>query len=125
MESHKRLLGILFIVSGILVILGMIFMMGFFSFLFPLVMQEVPADDQWPFEFVTGLIQFIGWFIIILFAVPKIIAGVGLLNNKPWALLMALIFGCLGALNFPIGTALCGYTIWVYAEDNKAKRANP
>lgn len=124
MESHKRILGILFIVSGILVIFGMIFLMGFFSFLFPFVMQEVPVDEQWPFEMVTGILQFIGWFVIILFGVPKIIAGIGLLNKKPWALLMALIFGCLGVLNFPLGTALCGYTIWVYIEDNKAKRAN-
>lgn len=123
MESHKRVLGILFIVSGVLLIFGMIFMMGFFSILFPMVMQEVPANNQWSIEWVLMLIQSIGWFVILLFALPKIIAGVGLLNKKSWAPTMALIFGCLGVLNFPIGTALCGYTIWVYIEDGKEKRA--
>ncbi len=123
MESHKRILGILFIVSGTLSIFGMIFVMAFFSFLFPMVLQEVPAEDQWAVEWLVPMLQTIGMSVIILFAIPKIIAGIGLLNQKPWALTMALIYGCLSVFSFPIGTALCIYTIWVYVEDNKAKRA--
>jgi hypothetical protein len=122
MESHKRILGILFIIWGILKIFGMIFLMGFFSLFFPMIMEEVPADDQWAVEWLIPFIQTIGWAIIIIFAIPNIIAGIGLLNKKSWAPLMALIFGCLGVFNFPVGTALCGYSIWVYIEDNKEKR---
>jgi hypothetical protein len=123
MESHKRILGILFIVSGTLTTFGMVFMMAFFAFFFPMVMHEVPSDDQWAVSWLVPMLQTIGWSIIIIFALPKIIAGIGLLNQKPWAITMALIFGCLSVFSFPIGTALCVYTIWVYIEDNKAKRA--
>ena len=79
--------------------------------------------DMWAIEWLEPFIQIIGWSIIFVFAIPRIIAGIGLLNKAPWAMMMALIFGCLGVFSFPLGTALCGYTIWVYIEDNKAKRA--
>lgn len=123
MESHKRILGILFIISGFLRVLGMIFLMGFFSVILPFIIEEVSADEVWVFELIEKSIQVVGWAFIIIFAIPRIIAGVGLLNKKPWALLIALIWGCLGVFSFPLGTALCGYTIWVYIEDNKEKRA--
>lgn len=123
MESHKRILGILFIISGVLRILGMVFLMGFFSILMPFLIQEVSADEAWVFEWLDRFMQLLGWAFIIIFAIPRIIAGVGLLNKKPWALMMALIWGCLGVFSFPLGTALCGYTIWVYIEDNKEKQA--
>lgn len=123
MESHKRILGILFIISGVLRILGMIFLMGFFTILIPFLIQEVSADEAWVFEWLDRFMQLLGWAFIIIFAIPRIIAGVGLLNKKPWALMVALIWGCLGVFSFPLGTALCGYTIWVYIEDNKEKQA--
>lgn len=121
MESHKRILGILFIISGVLRILGMVFLMGFFSVILPFIIEEVSADEVWVFELIEKSIQLVGWAFIIIFSIPRIIAGVGLLNKKPWALLIALIWGCLGVFSFPLGTALCGYTIWVYIEDNKTK----
>lgn len=121
MESHKRILGILFIISGVLRILGMVFLMGFFSVILPFIIEEVSADEVWVFELIEKSIQLVGWAFILIFAIPRIIAGVGLLNKKPWALLIALIWGCLGVFSFPLGTALCGYTIWVYIEDNKTK----
>ncbi len=123
MESHKRILGILFIISGVIRVFGMIFLMGFFSVLMPFLIQEVSADEAWVFEWLEKPMLLFGWGFIIIFAIPRIIAGIGILNKKPWALMMALIWGCLGVFSFPLGTALCGYTIWVYLEDNKAKRA--
>jgi hypothetical protein len=123
MESHKRILGIIFIVWGILRIFGMIFLIGFFSVLTPFLLQEVSPEDQWAIEWLAPFFQTIGLAIIFVFAVPAIIAGIGLLNKKTWAPTMALIFGCLGVFNFPVGTAICGYSIWVYIEDNKEKRA--
>lgn len=102
----------------------MIFLMGFFTVLIPFLIQEVSADEAWVFEWLEKSIQLFGWAFIIIFAIPRIIAGIGLLNKKPWALMMALIWGCLGVFSFPLGTALCGYTIWVYIEENKSKRVD-
>lgn len=123
MESHKRILGIIFIIWGILRILGMVFLIGFFSLVMPFIVQEVPTDDQWAIEWLAPFFQIIGLTIIFVFAVPAIIAGIGLLNKKTWAPMMALIFGCLGIFNFPVGTGIGVYAIWVFIEDNKEKRA--
>lgn len=122
MESHKRILGILFVISGILRIFGMLLFMSLFAGIYPFIVQEASSDEILVIEWVGRFFQIIGWMFIIFFAIPRLIAGIGLLNKKPWALMMALIWGCLGVFSFPIGTALCGYTIWVYVEDNKAKR---
>lgn len=123
METHKRVLGILFIISGVLKIIGMTFLLAFFSFLFPFIVQEVPPDDQWAIEWLVPLIQIISWGVILLLAIPALIGGAGLLKHKPWALTLVLIIGCFNIFSFPFGTALAIYTIWVYAEDSKAKRA--
>jgi hypothetical protein len=121
MENHKRILGILFIISGVLKIIVMTGLMAFFSFIFPFLMQEVPVEDQWAVEWIVPLIQVVSWSVILLLAIPALIGGVGLLNHKPWALTIVLIVGCLNIFSFPFGTALGIYTIWVYAEDSKLK----
>lgn len=124
MESHKRILGIIFVITGILRIFGMLLFMSLFSAIYPLILSEVSPDEMIVLNWILQFFQWIGWLFIIFFALPRLIAGIGLLNKKPWALTMALIWGCLGVFSFPIGTAVCGYTIWVYIEDNKIKRAN-
>lgn len=121
METHKRILGIIFIIWGVFRIFGMIFLISFFSLFMPLILEELPADDQWAVAWLEPFFQTLGLGIIFLFAVPAIIAGIGLLNKKTWAPTMALIFGCLGMFNFPVGTAIGAYAIWVYIEHNKEK----
>lgn len=123
MESHKRILGILFVISGLLRIFGALFFMGIFSAIYPMILQEVSGDELMVLEWIARFFQLLTWMFIIFFSIPRLVAGVGLLNKKPWGLTLALIWGCLGVFAFPIGTALCVYTIYVYIEDNKLKRA--
>ena len=96
--------------------------MALFSFIFPFILENASSDELWVIELIQNSFQLIIWIFILFFSVPRLIAGIGLLSKKPWALMMALIWGCLGVFSFPLGTALCGYTIWVYIEDNKEKR---
>lgn len=123
MESHKRILGILFTISGVLRIFGALIVLALSSFILPLILENTSSDELWIVELIQNLFQVIIWIFILFFSLPRLIAGIGLLNKKPWALMMALIWGILGVFSFPLGTALCGYTIWVYVEDNKEKRA--
>ena len=41
------------------------------------------------------------------------LAGWGLLTRKPWARILAIVVGILNLVNFPIGTAIGLYTLWV------------
>ncbi|HNP07126.1 MAG TPA: hypothetical protein PKN99_05850 [Cyclobacteriaceae bacterium] len=122
MESHKRILGILYIISGAL---QMIFIFGlsmFVSTVLAFAMREVDPGQEVIIELITSIFQFLPAVIIIFFSIPAIIAGIGLLYKQSWALVMALILGCFKLFSFPIGTALGVYTIWVYVEQNKQSK---
>jgi hypothetical protein len=58
----------------------------------------------------------IGAFVLFVFgalALPGLIGGLGLLGRRGWAGPLLLIVSFFHLINFPIGTALGGYTIWV------------
>jgi hypothetical protein len=119
MEIHKRILAILYIISGSLQILGMLFVSAFISVIIPFIMDEAGPDAQWVFVWIVPFIRIIAIGIIILFSIPSIVGGIGLLNNKSWALTLLLVLGCFKLFSFPIGTAIGIYSIWVYSEDHK------
>ena len=50
-------------------------------------------------------------------ATPGVIAGYGLLKRKSWARVLAIVIGILNLVNFPIGTAIGVYTIFVLMQE--------
>lgn len=124
MESHKRILAILYIISGALQILILLFVSTFISMFIPLITDQADPDAQWVFTWIVPFIQIIATIGILLFSIPSIIGGIGLLNNKSWAMILVLILGCFKLFSFPIGTAIGIYTIWVYSESNKQRAQN-
>ena len=125
METHKRVLGILYIVSGAMHILIMLFLSALLSLLLPFIFENPKLDEQWILLYVVPFIRIIGVITVLLFALPSIIGGMALLNKKKWGLTLVLVLGCFKLFSFPIGTALGVYTIWVYSEDHKQNLANP
>ncbi len=119
MEVHKRILAILYIISGALQILVMIILSSVISLIVPFIMDEAGPEGQWVFIWLVPFIRIIAVSIIILFSIPSIIGGIGLLNNKPWSLTLLLVLGCFKLFSFPIGTAIGIYTIWVYSQNHK------
>ena len=121
MEAHKRILGILFMVSGILQIVFLLALSVFVSTLFPMIFEHADVDDQWALVWIVPFISTIVTVLILLMSIPSIIGGIAVLNNKKWGLTLVLILGCFKLFSFPVGTALGIYTIWVYTEDHKRK----
>lgn len=119
MEVHKRILAILYIISGSLQILALLFVSAFISVIIPFIMDEAGPDAQWVFVWIVPFIRLIAVIVILFFAIPSIIGGIGLLNNKSWALTLLLVLGCFKLFSFPIGTAIGIYTIYVYSENHK------
>src|SRR5262249_5885578 len=58
---------------------------------------------------------YIGMFFLMLvpFLLPGLIGGLGLLRLKPWARIVLIILSAILLLEFPIGTALGGFGLWV------------
>jgi hypothetical protein len=124
MESHKRVLGILFIALGTFQILLMLLLSTFMTSLFGFIMSQAEPEGARVIEIVAEFIRYIPLLIIVFLALPALVAGIGLVAEKPWALILALVIGCLNIFSFPFGTAIGIYTIWVYAENNKITRAS-
>jgi hypothetical protein len=58
---------------------------------------------------------------LVLLAVPGIIGGIGLLKGKSWARILVLILAVFDLLDFPIGTAIAIYTMWVLLNNDTAE----
>ena len=119
MEQHKKVLGIIYIITAVFQIIILSILSLFWSTIFGFIITEVEPNEARIVEFIFSVIQFIPWFIMLFISIPSLIAGFGLLNGQKWALMMALVLGCLKILSFPIGTAIGVYSIWVYLESNK------
>jgi hypothetical protein len=120
MENHKRILGILYIISGVFQILGMIFITAMISAFLPFILEQAEGEGAgWVLAWIVPFMRVISIVVIVFFAIPAVVGGWGLLNKKAWAMMVVLILGCFKLFSFPIGTALGIYTIWVYLENNK------
>jgi hypothetical protein len=109
--ERVNLIGILWIVSGVLglfaafLVAGLLFGLSFI----PEIDPEAPGILRW--------IGFgIGTFLLVL-AVPKIVAGIGMLKTREWARVLTLVVSFLSILEFPLGTALAIYSIIILMRD--------
>jgi hypothetical protein len=68
----------------------------------------------------TGILAIIGFSVGIFMAVlalPGLLAGIGLLKRKNWGRVLAIVVSFLNLLNFPLGTLLGGYSLWVLFQE--------
>ena len=54
---------------------------------------------------------------LLLFSLPGVLAGIGLLKGQNWGRILALIVGLFNLINVPVGTVLAGYTFWVLLQN--------
>lgn len=64
-------------------------------------------------EMILSIIANITSTILIILSIPGIIASMGLYRRKEWARILTLILSVIGIFNFPFGTAIGIYSIWV------------
>ena len=125
MTSHVRALAILQIVySSLGLLLGVaIFML--FGGLAAVVGFNAPLDDSVVAVPVLALIGGIAASLIIVLSLPRLIAGLGLLKHRNWARILTMIVSVIGLIDFPVGTALGGYGLWVLLHRDAAPLFEP
>lgn len=113
MAEHVRLLGWVYIVFNLIGVLvaGVVFL--------AIIGGGLLSGDAEAI-FITSILGTAISGFVLLVSAPGIVAGVGLLKRKSWARILALILGFLNLLNFPLGTALGVYTIWVLMQEESA-----
>lgn len=122
LDTHKKVLGIIYIITACLVILAALFVRALMSVIFGFAFENADPEEQRVAEFVLMLTSFLPAVLIIFSGIPTLIAGIGLLMRATWAPIIALIVGILKLISFPIGTAIGIYAIWIYSEDQKQKK---
>jgi hypothetical protein len=58
---------------------------------------------------------------LVLTALPGIMGGYGLLKGKNWARVLVIFLAVLDLIDFPIGTAIGAYTLWVLLNNDSAE----
>ena len=57
-------------------------------------------------------------FLLVIFALPGLAAGIGLLMHKNWGRILSIVIAILELFIFPIGTLIGLYAIFVLAQDS-------
>ena len=106
MEQHITLLGWLHIALNVLLLVIAAFMFFF------MVGVGVASGDPDAAVALPIVGTAVGGLMIVL-GLPGIITGIGLLKRKPWARIAATVLGILNLTNFPFGTVVGIYTLWI------------
>ncbi|MFA4948014.1 MAG: hypothetical protein WC674_05830 [Candidatus Krumholzibacteriia bacterium] len=122
MQKHITVVAALRIGSAIMgiMIAGIIvlFMAG------PGILAQCVDGDGEALMILTAIGLPIAFFVLMLSALD-IIGGIGILKRKNWARYLVMIHSVLDLFNFPMGTALGIYCIWVLAQDETARLFTP
>ena len=113
MDTHVRVLGVLYLVLGILgLIIGALMMIGIGGAAGIISASADPQDAS----LAIPILSLVGTFLfafILAFSAPAIAAGIGLLYFKPWSRILAIVLSAIALLGFPWVTLLGVYGLWV------------
>ncbi len=114
MKQHVSILGVLYIAFGVLgmvTAVGMLALFGGAAGIVSLVSEQEPdAAVAVP---ILGVLAVVLFTIIAVLSIPGLAVGIGLVKFQSWARIGGLILSALNLLNFPFGTALGCYGLWV------------
>ena len=112
-QQHVSILGWLFIVGNAFFLL-----IGGFVFMLLTGLGQSVSDPE-----ARAILPLVGstvGLLLALLSVPGMAAGSGLLTRKSWARVLAIVMAVLGLLNFPVGTAIGIYALWVLLQTSAA-----
>ena len=118
MERHVTILGAFHIAFGALGLMAALAILVIFGGVAGLVGLGAASDpDALIAVPILGIIGAILTMTVLILSVPGIAAGFGLMNYRPWARLLTVVLSLLHLFNFPFGSALGAYGLWVLLSD--------
>lgn len=113
MDTHVKILGVLYIALSALALLMAFFLMVTLGGAAGIVGAAAAPEDAaiaLPIIGITGMALVI---LLLVLALPGLITGWGLLKYHPWARVLGLVLAVINLFNIPFGTALGIYALWV------------
>ena len=114
MELHVKILAafhLVFGVLGLIVALAVLLIFGGAASVAGVAGVEEP--DVWIAMPILAIAGSAILLAVLTLSIPGIIAGFGLLKFRPWARILAIVLSATGLINFPFGTVVGIYGLWV------------
>ena len=112
MDTHVKVVAVLFLVLGglgVLAALGLMALFGGAAGIVGMGAESEEAAVAIPIIGITGAM--LTAFLLVL-SLPGVIAGFGLLAYKPWARILGIVLAAINLINIPIGTIFGAYALW-------------
>ncbi len=113
MRTHVKVLGVLYLAVSGLALAGALFLLLVMGGTAGIVGVAADPEDAAIAIPVLGIAGTALAMILIVFAIPGLLTGYGLLKYKPWARIVGIVFSALNLINVPFGTLLGAYGLWV------------
>ncbi|MGB2960635.1 MAG: hypothetical protein WBG01_12420 [Bacteroidota bacterium] len=118
MEKHVTVVGVLNIVYSAVNLLAAAVLVGVAAgtkhIVEILYYRHVIHPRDFPYELwdIIPAVLILIAFLIVIFSLPGIIGGIGVLRRKEWGRIVVLVISFFNLLNVPLGTILGAYSIW-------------
>ncbi|HEY7820284.1 MAG TPA: hypothetical protein VIG29_18820 [Vicinamibacteria bacterium] len=114
MKQHVSILGTLYIVFGCLGLLGAFALLLFFGGVAGIV--GIAAHEDPDAAVAVPIVGGLGVglaALVTLFSIPGLVVGIGLVKFRRWARVGGAVLSAINLVNFPLGTAIGAYGLWV------------
>lgn len=118
MERHVTILGafhIAFGAIGLVIAIGILLVFGGAAGLIALGAASDP--DALIAAPIVGIVGTVLMMAALVLSLPGIAAGFGPMCYRPWARMLTVVLSLLHLFNFPFGSALGAYGLWVLLSD--------
>ena len=123
MNSYRPLVGWTHVVLGVLALLPALILPLVFGGIWGIVAVGSKDPQASAIVGVTfGVVLLIVLGVLLVSGGLSIVAGVGVLRGRAWGDVLAIVASLLHVLNFPIGTLVGGFTLWVLLAREPASR---
>jgi hypothetical protein len=113
MQTHVKVLGVVYLAVGGLMLLLALFLILTMGGVAGIVGASADPEDAAIAVPVLGLAGTALAAFFGIFSLPSLITGYGLLNYRPWARVIGNILSAISLINIPIGTVVGAYGLWV------------
>jgi hypothetical protein len=113
MAQHVKILGILHIVFGGLGVLAAITVLFIFGGISAVVGLSDHSSDSLAAIPILGLVGGLIFIFVLVISLPGLIAGIGLIQLRPWARIVTIVISAFDLFGVPFHTALGIYGLWV------------
>jgi hypothetical protein len=112
-ETHVKVLAILYIMFGAFFVLGAMAIMVTFGGASAIVGAAAEGEDAAIALPIIGLTGMALSAFLLAMGAPGLIAGIGMWNHANWARILGIVLSALNLINVPFGTILGAYGLWV------------